>query len=115
MYNRKAVLTIAILLAVFVIAISMLVIDNMDNNIDVFSDEPAIAYKIGQGVKMDISGMHFGSLTILAVVQSLVSIFAILFLLFLAWRVLLVLEKLSNTWDRLLQQKISEGQDRDTE
>ena len=114
MRSRKILLVIAILLVVIVIAISMLVIDNMDNNVDIFSDEPTITYKIGQGVKMDISGMHFGSLTILAVIQSVVGIFAILFLLFLAWRIPLVLEKLSNTWDRLLQQKISEGQDRET-
>jgi hypothetical protein len=46
----------------------MLVTDDLDSNIDIFSDEPAITYKIGQGVKMDISGMHFSSLTILAVI-----------------------------------------------
>ena len=114
MYSRKVLWAIAILLIIIVIAISILVVDNMDNNIDIFSDEPAITYRIGQGVKMDISGMHFSSLTILAVIRSVVDIFVILFLLFLAWRVLLVLEKLSNTWDRLLQQKISEGQDRET-
>ena len=115
MYSRKVIWAIATLLVVIVIAVSMLVVDNMDNNIDVFSDEPAISYKIGQGVKMDISGMHFGSLTILAVIRSVVDIFVILFLVFLGWRVLLVVEKLSNTWDRLLQRKISEGQDRETE
>ena len=114
MHSRKVLWAIAILLIIIVIAISMLVVDNMDNNIDIFSDEPAITYRIGQGVKMDISGMHFSSLTILAVIRSVVDIFVVLFLLFLAWRVLLVLEKLSNTWDRLLQQKISEGQDRET-
>ena len=115
MYSRKTLSAIASLLIVVTIAISMLVISDMGSNIDIFSDEPAITYKIGQGVKMDISGMHFSSLTILAVIQSVVGIFAILFSLFLAWRVLLVLEKLSNTWDRLLQQKISEGQDSKTE
>ena len=115
MHSRKVLWAIAILLIIIVIAISLLVVDNMDNNIDIFSDEPAITYRIGQGVKMDISGMHFSSLTILAVIRSVVDIFVILFLLFLAWRVLLMLEKLSNTWDRLLQQKISEGQDTETE
>ena len=115
MRSRKVLWAIAILLIIIVIAISMLVVDNIDNNIDIFSDEPAITYRIGQGVKMDISGMHFSSLTILAVIRSVVDIFVILFLLFLAWRVLLVLEKLSNTWDRLLQEKISEGQDSETE
>ena len=115
MYSRKVIWAIAPLLVVIVIAVSMLVVDNMDNEIDIFSDEPAISYKIGQGGRMDISGMHFSSLTVLAVIRSVVDIFVILFLLFLAWRVLLVLEKLSNTWDRLLKQKISEGQDSETE
>ena len=123
MYNRKAVLTIAILFVVFVIVISMLVIDNMDNNIDVFSDEPVITYKVGHKVpgfetykeiKMDISGMHIGGMTILAVIGSLIGYFAILFWMFVVWRVLLVIEKLSTTLDRLMQQKISDQQDRET-
>lgn len=64
---------------------------------------------------MEFSGIPFGGLTVLAVLRSVVDIFAILLLLFLAWRVLCVLEKLSDTCDRLLQQKISERQDSDTE
>ena len=115
MHSRKVLGAITILLVTIVIAISMLVVDNIDNNMDIIFDELAIAYKIGQGVKMDISGIHFSGLTILAVVRSMVDIFVILFLVFLAYRVLLVLEKLSDTCDRLLQQKISEGQDRETE
>ena len=115
MHSRKVLLAVAILLVGIVVVISLLVVDNMDNNMDIIFDELAITHKIGQGVKMDISGMHFSGLTILAVVRSMVDIFVVLFLMFLAWRVLLVLEKLSDTCDRLLQQKISEGRDRETE
>ena len=120
MCSRKILLAIAILLVAIVVVIATLSVDN----IDVPQDEPVITYKIGhkspyfevyEEVKMDLGGMHIGGITILAVIGSLIGYFAILFWMFITWRVLLVLEKLSNTCDRLLQQKISEGQDRETE
>ena len=114
MYSRKILLVIVILLgAIVIIVLSM-------NNIDVPQDEPVITYRAGHKVpgfetykeiKMDISGVHIGGMTILAVIGSLIGYFAILFWMFVAWRVLRVVEKLSDTCDRLLQQKISEGQD----
>ena len=118
MRSRKVLLAIAILLGAIVITVLSM------NNIDIPQDEPAITHKIGhkgpyfevyEEVKMDISGIHIGGMTILAVIGSLIGYFAILFWMFVAWRILLVFEKLSNTCDRLLQQKISEGQDRETE
>ncbi len=54
-------------------------------------------------------------MTILTVIGALIGYFATLFWLFLAWRVLRVLEKLSDTCDRLLHQKISEGQHQEAE
>lgn len=118
MRSRKLLLAIVILLgAIVIIVVSV-------NHIDVPQDEPVITYRVGhkvpgfetyREVKMDISGMHIGGMTILAVIGSLIGYFAILFWMFVAWRVLRVLEKLSDTCDRLLQQKISEGQDQDTE
>ena len=118
MRSRKVLLAIAILLGAIVIAVLSM------NNIDVHQDEPVITYKAGhkalgfetyKEIKMDISGIHIGGMTILAVIGSLIGYFAILFWMFVAWRVLVVLEKLSNTCDRLLQQKISDQQDRETE
>ena len=119
MSSRKVLLVIVVLLVAIAVVIAMLSVDN----IDVPQDEPVITYKIGhkspyfevyEEVKMDISGIHIGGMTILAVIGSLIGYFAILFWMFVAWRILLVFEKLSNTCDRLLQQKISEGQDRET-
>ena len=118
MHSRKVLLAIAILLGALVITVLSM------NHIDVPQDELVIAYKAGhkvpgfetyKEVKMDISGMHIGGMTILAVIGSLIGYFAILFWMFVAWRVLRVIEKLSDTCDRLLQQKIAEGQDRETE
>ena len=120
MCSRKILLAIAILLVAIVVVIATLSVDN----IDVPQGEPVITYKIGhkvpyfevyEEVKMDISGIHFGGMTILAVIGSLIGYFAILFWMFVAWRVLQVLEKLSNTCDCLMQQKISDQQDRETE
>ena len=118
MHSRKILLVIAILLgAIVTIVVSM-------KDIDVPQDEVMITYKAGHKVpgfetyreiKMDISGIHIEGMTILAVIGSLIGYFAVLFWMFVVWRVLRVLEKLSDTCDRLLQQKISEGQDRETE
>lgn len=114
MCSRKLLFVIVILLGAIVITVVSM------NNIDVPQDEPVITYRAGhkvpgfetyREVKMDISGMHI----ILTVIGSLIGYFAVLFWMFVAWRVLRVLEKLSDTCDRLLQQKISEGQDQDTE
>lgn len=118
MRSRKVLLAIAILLGAIVITVVSM------NNIGVPQDEPVITYRSGhkvpgfetyREVKMDISGMHIGGMTILAVIGSLIGYFAILFWMYVAWRVLRVLEKLSDTCDRLMQQKISDQQDRDTE
>lgn len=116
MHSRKILLAIAILLVAIVIAISTFSINLIEsiNDIENPHDKSVITYKIGKELKMEFSGISLGSLTILAVIQSVVDIFAILFLLFLAWRVLLVLEKLLNTCNHLLQQKISDQQDRKT-
>ena len=120
MHSRKILLVIAILLGAIAVVIGTLSV----NNIDVPQDESVITYKIGhkgpyfevyQEVKMDIGGINFGGMTILAVIGALIGYFATLFWMFLAWRVLRVLEKLSNTCDRLMQQKISDQQDRDTQ
>ena len=118
MRGRKVLLTFAILLgAIVVIVLSM-------NNMDVPQDEPVITYRSGhkvpgfetyEEVTVEISGMHIGGMTILAVIGSLIGYFAILFWMVVAWRVLRVLEKLSDTCDRLLQQKLSERQDSDAE
>lgn len=114
MRSRKVLLAIVILLGAIVITVVSV------NHMDVPQDEPVITYRVGhkvpgfetyREVKMDISGMHIT----LTVIGSLIGYFAILFWMFVAWRVLRVLEKLSDTCDRLMQQKISEGQDRDTE
>ena len=119
MRSRKILWAIVILLVAIAVVIATLSV----NNIDVPQDEPVITYKIGhkspyfevyEEVKMDIGGMHIGGLTILTVIGSLIGYFAILFWMFITWRVLLVLEKLSNTCDRLMQQKISDQQDRET-
>lgn len=119
MRSRKILWAIVILLVAIAVVIATLSVDN----IDVSQDEPVITYKIGhkrpyfevyEEVKMDIGGMHIGGLTILTVIGSLIGYFAILFWMFITWRVLLVLEKLSNTCDRLMQQKISDQQDRET-
>ena len=117
MHSRKVLLAIAILLgAIMIIVLSM-------KNIDVPQDELVITYKAGHKVpgfetykeiKMDISGIHIGGMTIFAVIGSLIGYFAILFWMFVAWRVLRVLEKLSDTCDRLMQQKLSDQQDRET-
>ena len=76
-----------------------------------------------QEVTMDINEIHkFMSMNqnltvILTVIETVMGVFTTLFLLFIAWRVLTVFEKLSTTFDRLLQQKIADNQeqDRDTE
>ena len=118
MHSRKILLAIAILLGAIVITVLSM------NNIDVPQDEVVITYRTGykvpgfetyKEIKMDISGIHIEGMTILAIIGSLIGYFAVLFWMFVAWRVLRVLEKLSDTCDRLLQQKISEGQDRETE
>ena len=120
MSSRKVLLVIVVLLVAIAVVIAMLSVDN----IDVPQDEPVITYKIGhkspyfevyEEVKMDLGGMHIGGITILTVIGSLIGYFAILFWMFVAWRVLQVLEKLSNTCDCLMQQKISDQQDRETE
>ena len=119
MHTRKILLVVVILSVAIAVVISTLSV----NNIDVPQDEPVITYKIGhkgpyfevyEEVKMDIGGINFGGMTILAVIGSLIGYFAILFWMFVAWRVLRVLEKLSSTFDRLMQQKISDQQDRET-
>ena len=117
MHSRKVLLVIGILVGAIVITMLSM------NNVVVPQDAPVITYRSGhkvpgfetyKEVKMDISGIHIGGMTVLAVIGSLIGYFAILFWMFVAWRVLRVLEKLSDTCDRLLQQKISEGQDRET-
>ena len=119
MHSRKILLVLAILLLGIVVVITTLSVDN----IDVPQDETVITYRIGhkgpyfeyyEEIKMDIGGIHIGGITILTVIGSLIGYFATLFWLFFAWRVLRVLEKLSDTCDRLLQQKI-DGQDSETE
>ena len=119
MRSRKILWAIVILLVAIAVVIATLSV----NNIDVPQDELVITYKIGhkspyfevyEEVKMDIGGMHIGGIAILTVIGSLIGYFAILFWMFITWRVLLVLEKLSNTCDRLMQQKISDQQDRET-
>ena len=119
MRSRKILLAIVILLVAIAVVIGTLSV----HNIDVPQDGPVITYKIGhkspyfevyREVKMDIGGMHIGGIAILTVIGSLIGYFAILFWMFITWRVLLVLEKLSNTCDRLMQQKISNQQDRET-
>ena len=118
MHSREILLASAILLGAVVITVLSMY------NIEVPQDEPVITYKVGhrvpgfetyEEVKMDISGIHIGGITILTVIGSLIGYFAVLFWMFVAWRVLRVLEKLSDTCDRLLQQKISEGQDTETQ
>ena len=118
MGSRKVLLAIALLLGAIVITVLSM------NNTDVSQEERVITFRVGhkvpgfetyREVKMDISGMHIGGMTLLAVIGSLIGYFSILFWMFVAWRVLRVLEKLSDTCDRLLQQKISEGQDSETE
>ena len=118
MRSRKVLLVIGILVGAIVITVLSM------NNIDIPQDEPVITYREGhkvlgfetyREVKMDISGIQIGGMTILAVVGSLIGYFAILSWMFVAWRVLRVLEKLSDTCDRLLQQKISERQNSETE
>ena len=118
MHSRKVLLVIAILLGAIVITVLSM------NNIDFSQDEPVISYRVGhktpgfevyEEVTMDISGMHIGGISLLAVIGSPIGYFAILFWMFVAWRVLRVVEKLSDPCDRLLQQKISEGQDGETE
>lgn len=118
MHSRKVLLVIGILVGAIVITMLSM------NNVVVPQDAPVITYRSGhkvpgfetyKEVKMDISGIHIGGMTVLAVIGSLIGYFAILFWMFVAWRVLRVLEKLSDTCDRLLQQKISEGQDQETE
>ncbi len=64
---------------------------------------------------MDTVGMHFGSMGPFALIESLIGYFVVLFWMFVAWRALRVLEKLSNTCDRLLQQKRFDQQDSETE
>ena len=114
MHSRKFLLAIAILLVATVIVISTLSVSNIEDNIDFLSDEPVITHIIGKEIKMEFSGIPFGSLGVLTVIRSVVGIFAILFLLFLAWRLLLVIEKLSDSFESLMQRKLSEGQDRET-
>lgn len=118
MHSRQVLLVIGILLGGIVITVVSM------NNVDVPQDEPIITYKIGhkgpyfevyEEVEMDLGGMHISGVTILAVIGSLIGYFALLFWMYVAWRVLRVVEKLSDTCDRLLQQKLSEGQDRETE
>ena len=117
MCSRKVLLVIGILLGAIVITVLSM------NTIDVPQDESMITYRTGhkipgfetyKEIKMDISGIHIGGMTILAVIGSLIGYFAVLFWMFVAWRVLRVLEKLSDTCDRLMQQKISDQQDRET-
>lgn len=114
MRSRNALLVIAILLGAIVV--TMLSIYNSD----VPQDEPAITFKVGhktpgfevyEEVTMNFGGMHIGGISILAIIGSLIGYFAILFWMYVAWRVLRMLEKLSDTCNRLLQQKMSEGQD----
>ena len=70
-------------------------------------------FAISQEVEMDINGMNFGGIAALAIIGALVGIFSTLFWMFIGWRVLKVLEKLSTTFDRLLQQKIADNQEQD--
>lgn len=75
---------------------------------------------ISREVKMDVSGINIGGMnqgliTILAVIGTLVGIFSTIFWMVVVWRVLTVLEKLSTSVDRLLQQKVSDEQERDGE
>jgi hypothetical protein len=64
---------------------------------------------------INIGGMNQGLITILAVIGTLVGIFSTIFWMVVVWRVLTVLEKLSTSVDRLLQQKVSDEQERDGE
>ena len=118
MHGRKVLLAFTILLGAIVITVLSI------NSINVPQDEPTITYRAGhkvpgfetyEEVTVDISGMHIGGITVLTVIGSLIGYFAVLFWMFVAWRVLRMLEKLSDTCDRLLQKKISERQDTDTE
>ena len=108
MRSRNALSVIAILLGAIVV--TMLSIYNRD----VPQDEPVITFKVGHKTP-GFEGMHIGGISILAIIGSLIGYFAILFWMYAAWRILRMLEKLSDTCNRLLQQKMSEGQDRETE
>jgi hypothetical protein len=66
-------------------------------------------------VELTSEVVNQGLITILAVIGTLVGIFSTIFWMIVVWRVLTVLEKLSTSVDRLLQQKVSDEQERDGE
>jgi hypothetical protein len=66
-------------------------------------------------VELTSEVVNQGLITILAVIGTLVGIFSTIFWMVVVWRVLTVLEKLSTSVDRLLQQKVSDEQERDGE
>ena len=137
MHTRKIRLACGILLVSIVIWVAVLSIgcssislDKSDEDVPAYrivhngahfvisQNARKIAYKgrnftISQEVEMDMNGLNFGGIAFLAVIGALVSIFSTLFWMFIGWRVLKVLEKLSTTFDRLLQQKIADNQEQD--
>ena len=69
-----------------------------------------------QEATIDVNGINIGGvnqslIVFLTAIGTLVGMLTTLFLLFIAWRVLTVFEKLSTTFDRLLQQKIADKPD----
>ncbi len=119
MHTRKILLVFAILLVSIAVAIDILSISKRGIP-QGEPDESVITYKIAyertnfgisQEVEMEINGINIEGITILAVTGALVGIFSTLFWMFIVWR---VLEKLSTSVDRLLQQKLSDEQDRET-
>lgn len=69
-----------------------------------------------QEATIDVNGINIGGvneslIVFLTAIGTLVGMLTTLFLLFIAWRVLTVFEKLSTTFDQLLQQKIADKPD----
>lgn len=122
MRTRTVLIAFTILLGSIVIAIGTFQLDNTHISATE-PNNPVITYRVGykgtnfettREIEMEMNGIQIEGMTHLVTLGTLLSFFKTLFWMYVAWRVLKVVERLSTTFDRLQQKKLSNEQDRES-